>query len=68
MAFTQNDIDSLKRAIATGAQQAMIQGEMVQYRGLSDMKEILRMMKAEVTGSGAAKQFAVSYTTTNRGL
>ncbi|MCF6271624.1 MAG: hypothetical protein L3J37_00320 [Rhodobacteraceae bacterium] len=68
MAFTQIDVDSLKRAIATGAQQAMIQGEMVQYRSLKDMKEILRMMKSEVAGPSASSQFPVSYATTTRGL
>ena len=74
MAFTQSDVDNLKEAIATGLTQASIQGELVQYRSLAEMKEILRMMSQDISaGSGAVKSsrvagLGVSYVNPSRGL
>ena len=50
MAYTQSDIDALKRAIATGASKVRFaDGREVTYRSLEQMKETLRDMEAEVS-------------------
>lgn len=52
--FTPEDIVALKRAIATGATSVRYaDGSEVRYRSLSNMRETLRVMEAEV-GSAAA--------------
>lgn len=52
MAFTSDDIDTLKTAIATGALRVRYaDGREVTYRTLAEMRETLRMMNGEVAGS-----------------
>ncbi|RCK32495.1 hypothetical protein TH9_12240 [Thalassospira xiamenensis] len=50
MAFTQSDIDRLKRAIATGTKSCEIEGQTVTYRSLAEMRDILSMMERDVSG------------------
>lgn len=55
MAFTQTDIDALKEAIGSGALKVRYaDGREVQYRSLAEMREILRMMSDDVSGSGSS--------------
>lgn len=55
MAFSQGDIDALKKAIATGAKSVLYQSgderREVQYKSLAEMRTALSMMEAEVAGS-----------------
>lgn len=52
MAFTQDDVDALKRAMATGALRVRYpDGREVQYRTLSEMKAVLVMAQAEASGT-----------------
>lgn len=52
MAFTEQDVTALKRAIATGALKARLSnGEEVTYRSLAEMRSTLAMMQAEVQGT-----------------
>jgi len=68
MAFTQDDADRLRAAIAKGVSHARINGEELTFRSLADMKETLRMIEAELTGIGTAAGFSVGYVHTSRGL
>jgi hypothetical protein len=59
MAYTQDDIDALTAAIATGAQKVTFgsgpDSRTVEYRSLSDMNAILATMSAEVNPTPAAR-------------
>lgn len=64
MAWTQDDIDALKRAIATGVRRAEFgSGEsrrVQEFRSLAEMKDILADMETEVAGPLAPQRFAVT--------
>lgn len=50
MAWTQDDVDALKAAIATGATDVQYSdGSRITYRSLRDMRDTLAMMQGEVT-------------------
>jgi len=68
MAFTQEDADRLRAAIAKGVSHARVNGEELTFRSLADMKETLRMIEADLAGSAAAPGFSVGYARTTRGL
>jgi hypothetical protein len=55
MAYTQSNVDALKKAIATGVRKVRYEsnGEVreTQYRSIAEMKAVLADMEAEV-GSG----------------
>lgn len=63
MAYTQDDIDALKAAIATGAQKVTFgsgpDSRTVEYRSLDAMRSILADMIAEV--SPANTRSTISY-------
>jgi hypothetical protein len=50
MAWTTQDIDALKQAIATGQLIVRSGDRSLQYRSLSEMREVLRLMEADVAG------------------
>lgn len=53
--FTSDDVDALKRAIATGALRVRYpDGSEVTYRSLAEMRETLRMMAADVSTAPAS--------------
>ena len=58
MAFTQDDADELRRAIASGA---------LTYRNLAEMRSALRMIEDELGGS-TKRRLVATYPTTSRGL
>jgi hypothetical protein len=68
--YTATDLANIKAAIAGGVQQAMINGEMVQYRSLGDMIKIQGRIEADIAaGSGtSAPRLAVRYPETDRGI
>ena len=50
MAWTQSDIDKLKKAMAKGVRRVRyISGE-VEYQDVADMERVLKLMEAEVNG------------------
>lgn len=67
MAWTQTDIDALKAAMARGVKVARINGEMVEYASMSEMRATLAMMENEVAGV-SRRTIDVIYPTTGRGL
>lgn len=64
MAWTQTDIDRLKRAIATGARRVEFgSGEtrrVQEFHALKDMLDLLTRMEAEAAGANAPQRFAVT--------
>lgn len=50
MAYTEDDIKALEREIASGHQSVSYKDRTVQYRSLSEMKEVLADMRADVEG------------------
>lgn len=66
VAWTQTDIDSLKTAIASGQLIVRSADRMINYRSLDEMKEVLALMEAEVSGSMTAGRRTRRYMTTRR--
>ncbi len=62
MALTQKDIDSLEKAIATGAEQVRIGDRDVRYRNLNDMERTLARAKREVQSRTRTRQIRVTST------
>lgn len=64
MAWTQTDIDRLKKAIATGARRVEFgdgQTRSVQeFHSLKDMLDLLSRMESEAAGPQAPQRFAVT--------
>ncbi len=53
MAFTQADADSLKTAIAKGERSVTFADRTVVYRSVSEMREALTMIEAEMARSSS---------------
>jgi hypothetical protein len=66
--YTAADLANINAAIANGLSQAMIAGEMVQYRSLAELQRVKRIIEASVAPSSARPAFPVRYTTTSRGV
>lgn len=54
MAWTQTDIDRLKKAMASGVKQTMEGGRMITFDTFESMQERLSMMEAEVSRKPAS--------------
>lgn len=52
--YSAADLANITKAIASGVQQAMIAGEMVQYRSLSEMQRIKALIEVDLSGSAKA--------------
>lgn len=48
MAYTQSDLDKLKKAIATGASRVKFQGHETEFRSLDEMLKLQSLMEAEI--------------------
>ena len=59
MAWTQQEIDALKAAIAKGEKQVAFADRSVTYRSLEEMLAALRLMEAEVAGATRPRQYGV---------
>lgn len=60
MAFVQSDVDSIKKAIASGVQSVRFaDGRRVDYRSVPEMIEALRLAEAEVAAANGGD--TVSY-------
>lgn len=54
MAFTADDIDRLKQALASGTNRVRYaDGREVQYRSLKEMRELLQMMQDDIASSSS---------------
>jgi hypothetical protein len=68
MPYTQTDLDKITKSIATGAMQAMINGESVTFRSLEEMRGIKRDIERALHSTAAAP-FQTRYpSTADRGL
>lgn len=56
MSYSQDDITALKSALAKGATRVKVGDEEVQFRSLSELRQLLRDMEAEVSGASAASR------------
>lgn len=68
MAYTQEQIDALKKAIALGATRVRYADRDVEYRSLEEMKEILGDMIAEVEGASGTRRTRKTHFQTSRGF
>lgn len=66
MAWVQADIDAMKAAIASGHLIVRSQDRMINYRSLSEMRETLALMEAEVAGDTTARRRTRRYMKTRR--
>lgn len=67
MAYTQADIDEIKRAMATGALRASFADREVEYRSLDEMQRQLAEMEREVNASaGTGTSYRLA--STSKGL
>lgn len=65
MAWTQDDVDALKSAIATGARDVQYSdNSRVTYRSLDEMRSILGDMESEVAGATVKRARTVRVNTT----
>lgn len=67
MAYSQDQVDALRAALARGVTRVRMNGEEVQYGSLAEMRRQLREMEAERAGAAVSGP-AVSYVKTSRGL
>ncbi len=51
MAWTQQDVDSLKKAMKGGIKRVQYTSGSVEYQSVADMKALLKDMEREVAGS-----------------
>jgi len=66
LAYTQDQIDSLKAAVAKGVTRLKMGDEEVQFASLADMRRQIREMESEVVGATA--NMSISFPKTSRGL
>lgn len=66
--YTSQDLANIKQLIGGGLTQAMIAGEMVQYRSLPELLKIQRLIEADLAASSARPAFQVRYASTDRGV
>lgn len=67
--YTSQDLANINQLISGGLAQAMIAGEMVQYRTLPELLKIKRLIEADLAASaGARPAFPVRYPDTDRGV
>ena len=65
--YTPQDLTNIKQIISGGLTQAMIAGEMVQYRSLPELQKIQRLIEADLAAS-VSVAFPVRYPETDRGV
>lgn len=53
MAYTQEQLSSLRQAIAEGVTKVAANGRTVEYRSLDEMRQVERIMAAEVEGTAS---------------
>ena len=69
MAWTRDDIDRLKRMMATGALRGRFENRDVIFRSLDEMNQLLAQMEAEVAaGETTSKRTRAYRFVTDKGL
>lgn len=58
MAWTQNDLEQIEKAIATGARRVRYQTHEVEYQSLGDMIRVRNMIKGELSESAGGVLFS----------
>jgi hypothetical protein len=64
MAYTQAQLDALKKAYASGALEVEYNGRRVRYRSLNEMAQIIEAIEAAISPAAAAPR--TSYVTFSR--
>lgn len=67
MAFTQEQVDALKVAIASGVRRVSYGDRDVTYSNLDEMLKALRIMESEVAAAGGTPFLRHSYARFSRG-
>jgi hypothetical protein len=60
MAWTQDDVDEIKKAIASGAEEVQFSDRRIKFRSKDEMLELLKLMQDEVAGANSSSSEAVS--------
>lgn len=68
MAYTQQQIDTLKAAIAEGALTVRYSDKQITYRSLDEMMRILALMEREAAGSNTEAASGLVYGSFSKGL
>ena len=69
MAWTQDDVDRLKKMMATGALRGRFDNRDVTFRSIEEMNQLLAQMEAEVAaGQPATKRTRAYRFVTDKGL
>lgn len=55
MAWTQTDVDALKSALKSGTRLVRYADKTIEYRSLQEMRELLRMMEADVADTAGTR-------------
>lgn len=55
MAWTQDEIDELKKAIASGAEEVQFSDRRIRFRSKQDMLDLLKLMQDEVSGASSSE-------------
>jgi hypothetical protein len=66
--YTSQDLANINQLISGGLSQAMIAGEMVQYRSLPELRQIKRMIEADLASGVGGSAFPVRFPATDRGI
>lgn len=67
MAFTQAQVDALRASIATGALTVRdAAGNLITYRSLQDMRDLLALMEAEVAGTTRNRRTVATFSNGTR--
>ncbi len=66
--YTAQDLVNINQLISGGLSQAMIAGEMVQYRTLPELLKIKRLIEADLAAPAGRTAFPVRYAETDRGV
>ena len=53
MAWTQADVDSMKEAIASGAEEVQFSDRRIKFRSKQEMLDILKLMQDDIAGNNA---------------
>lgn len=61
MAYTQQQVDKMREAIASGALSVEYGDKKVTYRSLKEMQTTLAQMEAEVAGKPASRRMRASF-------
>lgn len=67
MAWTQIDIDELKKAIALGASEIVLPDRQLRLRSLQEMRQTLSIIESEVNGDSVRRTRQVRFVT-HKGL